>query len=233
VAAHLRIPDLLRTGIAGPGDEPIEVYWLHTTAIAGPDDVTGFDGVWVVPGSPYQSTEGVLSALRGARTTGVPLLGTCGGFQHLLLEFARNVCGLHSVEHAEVHPESAELLIVPLDCKLFGEEATVVIAGGTTAAGFMGAGRSTERYFCSFGLNGEFEPILAANGLVISGRDERGGARVVELPGHPFYVGTLFQPELSSDATWVHPLVAGFAAAVRRHASTRSVAATTAMAVGR
>jgi CTP synthase (UTP-ammonia lyase) len=54
---------------------------------------------------------------------------------------------------------------------------------------------------------------------VVSGRDERGDVRVAELPGHPFCLGSLFQPELSSDPTWVHPLIVGFAAAVRSHAA--------------
>jgi len=58
-----------------------------------------------------------------------------------------------------------------------------------------------------------------AGGLVMSGRDELGDARIAELPDHPFFVGSLFQPELSSDTTWVHPLIAAFAAAVRAHAA--------------
>jgi CTP synthase (UTP-ammonia lyase) len=83
----------------------------------------------------------------------------------------------------------------------------------------MGAGPSTERFFCRFGLAGRYEPILEAHGLVISGRDDGGDARVAELPDHPFYVGSLFQPELASDPTWVHPLIAAFAQAVREHAA--------------
>jgi CTP synthase (UTP-ammonia lyase) len=54
--------------------------------------------------------------------------------------------------------------------------------------------------------------------LVISGQDELGDARVAELPDHPFYVGSLFQPELSSDATWVHPLIRAFTTAACEHA---------------
>jgi len=95
----------------------------------------------------------------------------------------------------------------------------VTIAEGTTAARVMGAGPTTERYFCRFGLNADYEAVLVAHGLVISGREETGDARVAELPDHPFFVGSLFQPELSSDATWVHPLIGGFAAAVRAHAA--------------
>ena len=215
VEAHGRIPTLI--GATGPA-EPIEVYWLHSTSIAHPDDVRGFDGIWIVPGSPYAHPDGVLAAIEAARTGGIPLLGTCGGFQHLLIEFARNVCGLANVTHAEIDPDADELLLVALRCTLFGEEATVTIADGTLAGRLMGAGPASERYFCRFGLNSDYEATLVAHGLVISGRDDDGDARVAELPGHPFFLGSLFQPELSSDVTWVHPLIAGFADAVRAHA---------------
>jgi CTP synthase (UTP-ammonia lyase) len=218
VQAHAKIPVLVQA-LATGAEEPIELYWLHSNDISGPDDVDGFDGIWVVPGSPYDNVEGVITAIEAARIGGIPLLGTCGGFQHLLLEFARNVCGLAAIEHAEQHPEASELLLVPLECKLFGEEATVTIVEGTMAAAVMGAGPTTERYFCRFGLNPDYVDVLVAHGLVISGRDGFGDARVAELPGHPFYIGSLFQPELSSDGTWVHPLIAAFAAAVRRRAA--------------
>jgi CTP synthase (UTP-ammonia lyase) len=214
VLAHARIPGLIRV-LATGSDEPIEPYWLHTTTITTPDDLAGFDGIWVVPGSPYANTDGVLTAIRTARTERIPLLGTCGGFQYLLLEFARSVCGLSTVEHGESNPDGADLLLVPLECKLFGEEDTVIVAEGTTAAAAMGPGPSTERYFCRFGLNAAYEQRLRGRGLLISGRSIDGGARIAELPDHPYYVGALFQPELASDLTWVHPLITAFAGAVR------------------
>ena len=218
VQAHQRIPALVSalSTAAGPA---IEVYWLHSTDIAAPDDVAGFDGVWVVPGSPYQSTHGVLAAIRAARTREIPFLGTCGGFQHLLLEFARDVCGLTSAGTAEESADAAEQLIVPLKCSLLGEESTVVIGPGTLAATVMGPGPTTERYFCRYGLNPDYLDILQRHGLVFSGHDDRGEVRLTELPGHPFCMASLFQPELSSDPTWVHPLIAAFAAAVRSHAA--------------
>jgi CTP synthase (UTP-ammonia lyase) len=210
---------MLLEALSTSADEPIEVYWLHSTDVAAASDVAGFDGIWVIPGSPYESREGVLSAIEAARTGGIPFLGTCGGFQHLLLEFARNVCGLAGVDSVEERPDCPEPLIVPLDCSLLGEEATVMISSGTTAARLMGIGPSTERFFCRYGLNADYLATLQHHGLVISGRDSLGAPRVAELPDRGFYLGTLFQPELSSDATWVHPLIAGFATAVRAQAS--------------
>jgi CTP synthase (UTP-ammonia lyase) len=218
VLAHARIPGLIRV-LATGSDELIEPYWLHTTTITSPADLAGFDGIWVVPGSPYANTDGVLAAIQTARTERIPLLGTCGGFQYLLLEFARSVCGFGAVEHGEIDPDAEDLLLVPLECKLFGEEDTVIVAEGTTAARAMGPGPSTERYFCRFGLNVAYEKPLREHGLVISGRSLDGGARIAELPNHPYYLGALFQPELASDLTWVHPLIAAFAVAVRAQAA--------------
>lgn len=214
VLAHPRIPGLVRALATGT-DELIEPYWLHTSTITSPADLAGFDGIWVVPGSPYANADGVLTAIQTARTGRIPLLGTCGGFQYLLMEFARSVCGLSSVEHGEIDPAGTDLLLVPLVCKLFGEEDTVIVTEGTTAARAMGPGPSTERFFCRFGLNRVYEERLLARGLVISGRSLDGDARIAELPDHPYFVGVLFQPELASDLTWVHPLIAAFAGAVR------------------
>src|SRR5580693_1709178 len=195
VQAHAKIPAVI-DAMAGPAGPAIEVYWLRSTAIGGAGDVAGFDGVWVIPGSPYENTDGVLAAIRAARTGRIPLLGTCGGFQHL-----------------------------PLECSLLGEESTVVITPGTVAADAMGPGPTTERYFCRYGLNADYLEILQNHGLVFSGRDTSGEVRVAELPDHPFCVASLFQPELSSDPTWVHPLIAAFADAVRSHAAALAGAA--------
>jgi CTP synthase (UTP-ammonia lyase) len=213
VRAHARIPVLIeallqRESIA------LDPYWIATPDAAG-IDLTGFDGIWVVPGSPYDSFEGALTAARAARENGIPYLGTCGGFQHALLEYARNVCGLTTVHHAEVEPEAADLLITPLDCSLAGHEEAVMVVPGTLAARVLGPGRRTERYNCSYGLNPEYLETLTGAGLRFSGFDDSGHVRIVELPGHPFFLGTLFQPELQGDGSQPHPVLRAFAAAAK------------------
>jgi CTP synthase (UTP-ammonia lyase) len=218
VQAHARIPRLVEALGIGAGD-PVELYWLPSAAVSNAADVTGFDGIWVVPGSPYEHRDGVLAAIQAARVNGIPFLGTCGGFQHLLLEFARNVCGLSGADNAEERPDASPLLIVPLECSLLGEEAAVVVQAGTLAAALMGEGPAVERFFCRYGLDERYLEELVGHGLVVSGRDVTGAVRLIELPDHPFFLGSLFQPELSSDETWVHPLIGGFIAAVRAHAS--------------
>jgi CTP synthase (UTP-ammonia lyase) len=222
VRAHARIPALVdallrRDGIA------LDPYWIATPDAAA-CDLGRFDAIWLVPGSPYDSADGAIAAVRTARERGLPFLGTCGGFQHALLEFARNVCGLSGVENGEVTPEAAEQLIVPLECSLKGHEEAVMIAPGTLAARISGAGRRTERYHCDYGLNAEYLERLSTAGLAFSAFDDSGQVRIAELPGHPFFMGTLFQPELQGDGTQPHPIIAALGMAAAQHAGERILA---------
>jgi CTP synthase (UTP-ammonia lyase) len=218
VRAHVRIPALLGA-LRDRYQLDLDPYWIATEDIADQHDLDGFDGVWLLPGSPYRSEAGALAAARFARERGVPLLGTCGGFQHAVLEFARNVCGLAGVEHGENTPDAADLLIVPLACSLADHEAAVRVAAGSLAEAILGAERTVERYRCSYGLNSGYLAALTARGLRISGVDEDGEPRIAELPGHPFYLVTLFQPELAGDLTRPHPIIRAFAAAVAARTS--------------
>lgn len=227
VLAHGRIPVALARAATDLGLEPdgIRPVWVESDQVAGFPDLAGLDGIWVVPGSPYRDEAGALAAIRTARTTGVPFLGTCGGFQHAVLEYARSVLGL-DVDHAE-DPSGAVAgsIIVPLACSLVGQQGQVVAVPGTRAAQILGDAPRTERYFCSYGLDERFRARLAEAGLVFSAADGAGDVRMLELPGHPFYLASLFQPELSSDASWVHPLIRAFAAAALGHASAGNPAA--------
>jgi CTP synthase (UTP-ammonia lyase) len=219
VRAHLRIPQLLRTLLERDG-VAVDAYWLPSEDV-GAGTVAGFDGVWAVPGSPYRSEAGALAAIRDARELGIPFLGTCGGFQHALLEFARHACGLGRVEHQENRPEASDCVIVELACSLVGHEVAVRVEPGTLAESVLRADRVFERYLCAYGPAERYLDVLQAHGLVFSGRDDAGDVRIVELPGHPFFLGTLFQPELAGDGTRAHPVVRAFVAAAADHAARR------------
>ena len=227
VQSHVRIPGLLeavreRDGLL------VEAFWIPTDEVG--DGLTGFDGVWLLPGSPYKSESGAVAAVRSAREEGIPILGTCGGFQHMLLEYARNVCGLKEAKHAENEPggngpggngpggnePADDLLIMPLACSLAGHEAEVAVTPGSFAERLMGTPRSVERFNCAFGPNPAYLDVLRRNGLRFTGHDGDGQVRIAELPGHPFYFATLFQPELAGDGTRPHPVIAAFAAAASR-----------------
>ena len=212
VRAHTRIPALIDS-LAHRDQLVLDAYWIPTEDAAAPGAVEGFDAIWVTPGSPYRSEAGAVAAARTAREQRVPYLGTCGGFQHALLEFARNVCGLTGVAHGENQPGADDLLITEMACSLVGHEATVGIAPGTLAERVIGAERTVERYHCSYGLNPAYREVLRAHGMVFSGLDESGEVRIAELRDHPFFLITLFQPELAGDGTRPHAIIRALAAA--------------------
>ncbi|MFE9631485.1 hypothetical protein [Streptomyces sp. NPDC006463] len=224
VKSHTRIPVLL-DALASRDGLVLDAYWIPT-GDAGAEAAAGtparFDAVWVLPGSPYVSEAGVLAAIRVAREEGIPFLGTCGGFQHALLEYARTVCGRGDAAHAENDPEAADPVITPLACSLVGHEGLVRTEPGSLAEAALGAERSMERYHCNYGPSPRHLPELAAHGLRLSGHDEDGQVRIAELPGHPFFLATLFQPELHGDGTRPHPIIRAFAAAAVAHAARRT-----------
>lgn len=191
----------------------IDARWLPTPAVAGPDGpalLASCDGLWIAPGSPYDSLDGALRAIRHAREEGTTLLATCGGFQHVVLEHARNVLGMTDAAHAEVDPEAASAVVTRLECSLVGRTGTVTLRPGSRAARWCGDTRRIEEYRCSYGVAPGFAAQLDRGGLSVSGRDDDGTVRVVERASHPGFVATLFVPQMGSRAGAPHPLVTGF-----------------------
>jgi CTP synthase (UTP-ammonia lyase) len=190
--------------------------WVPTGAIGDPArSLGGFNGVVIAPGSPYASLDGALAAIRHARERGMPLVAMCGGFQHVVLELVRNVLGLEDAGHAELSPDVEQLAVTPLTCSLAGQRRVVRIVPGSRAADIYGVERAVEPYFCSYGLNPALEPRLEVAGTRISGRDEDGNARIVELDSHPFFLATLYVFQAREDRRSQHPLTAAFLAAAR------------------
>jgi CTP synthase (UTP-ammonia lyase) len=91
----------------------------------------------------------------------------------------------------------------------------VTVLPGTRAAELYGAGEAIEKYYCNYGVNPDYARHLVDGGLTVSGVGEGGEIRIVELRGHPFFLATLYLPQARSSAAAPHPLVVGFAAAVR------------------
>jgi CTP synthase (UTP-ammonia lyase) len=214
VPAHRAIPGALERAAALLGQT------VATTWIASPawdDDAVGqagaFDGLWCVPGSPYASMDGALAAIRAAREGGIPFLGTCGGFQHALIECVRTVRGKADADHAESNPNTMLPLIAPLTCPLRGARGTIRFIPGSRISAIYDREQATEEYYCGYGVNPQFESILDDGALYITGRDAEGAARVVELDDHPFYIATLYQPERATLAGGTHPLINAFVAA--------------------
>jgi CTP synthase (UTP-ammonia lyase) len=222
VPAHVAIPQALDLA-AGVLGCCVRAEWLPTEQLTGDlsEQLAAFDALWCVPASPYASMDGALRGIQFAREQGRPFLGTCGGFQHALIEYARNVLGLIDADHAESNPETSLPLMVALECALVEATGTVVLQDGSRVAALYGQREVVEAYHCRFGLNPHYEGLLAGTNLRIVGRDSGGEVRIVELESHPFYVATLFQPERSAFKGHAHPLIIAYVgAALGRRAGT-------------
>ena len=219
VTAHVAIPRALELARDATGAE-ISWTWVPTTTIHDAcQDLSTFAAIWVVPASPYASMAGALAAIQFARETGRPFLGTCGGCQHALIEIARHACGAPAADHAETNPGGSELVITPLACALVEKTAEITFAPGSRLHALCGGKPATEGYHCRYGLNPQWRARLEAAGLRFTGFDAAGEVRAAELPAHPFFLVTLFQPERSALRGETHPLIAGFVRATSTAAS--------------
>ena len=226
-ATHTASTSALQHAAARLGHD-VAVDWVPTVEITSVDAprIGGADALLIAPGSPYEHMDGALLAITYARTSDVPMLGTCGGFQHLVVEYARNVLGVRDAEHAESSPDATTQVITPLTCSLFGQRMNVEVRPGTKAFDAYGRTQTTERYYCNFGLNPAYVEQLVHAGLMVSGVDQDGEVRILEHPGLRFFMGTLFVPQTSSAAGDPHPLVLALveAAASRVNASNEPIA---------
>ena len=187
----------------------LEATWVSTAKI-GPDLFERFSAIWVAPGSPYKNLEQTLWAIRHARKNKVPCLGTCGGFQHMVLEYARNGLGFREAQHAEYDPDSSTLFITELECALAGRVMRLKFEPGSRVAAIYGALTAQERYYCNFGVNPDCVDALKEGHMRFTGSDAEGEIRVMELPDHPFFIGTLYVPQARSTPERPHPLVTAF-----------------------
>jgi len=194
IAAHRAIP-LALANAASALDVDLVFDWVASDAIRDVRRLDGFDAFWVAPGSPYRSLDGALRAIGHARTTGRPFLGTCGGFQHAVLEFARHVLDWPDAMHAESDPGVGRPVIAALACALVEARGSVTLAPGSRIAKAYGAPTAPTIYRCRYGLNPAFRAALTAGPLRGTAEDEQGDLRAIELDGHPFFVATLWQPE--------------------------------------
>jgi CTP synthase (UTP-ammonia lyase) len=218
--AHVAIPRALELARHNLGVR-LDWDWIATDLVfEAARTLDGFAGIWVVPGSPYRDMNGALGAIRYAREERVPFLGTCGGFQHALIEFARNVAGIGDADHAETAPaisapgksatgervEGPSLVITPLSCSMVEASDEISFTPGSRLHGLFAGQPARGEYHCNYGPN----PHLESAGLRFTGFAGNGDIRAGELPSHPFFIGTLFQPERSALRGERHPVIEAF-----------------------
>ena len=186
----------------------VDMRWVGTDDPNFQRTVERADAAWALPGTPYVNDAAAYVAITHARTTGQPFLGTCGGFQYAMVEYARNVAGWTGAGHAETEPDADELVVDHLACSLFGEQRTVTMVPGTKLAQICGTAPFVGFHFCNFGVPDSQMARLVEHGVIVSAHTEDAAVEGIELPDHPFFVATLFQPQMAAlHSEGVHKLV--------------------------
>ena len=225
--AYLSVAEALTHGGIENGVH-VDIRWIDSETVTdenAPEILSGCDGVLVPGGFGSRGVEGKISAVRYARETGVPFLGICLGMQMAVVEFARNAAGLAGAHSSELDPGTAYPVI-----DLMPDQVGVTEKGGTMrlgswpcelvpgsrAAAAYGCERVDERHRHRYEFNNDYREKLTAAGLALTGLSPDGRlVEIVELPGHPWFVGVQFHPELKSRPNRAHPLFREFIAAAK------------------
>ena len=188
-------------------------HWVATDS-AEARSLGDASGVWLLPGTPYRDAESAFAAIRHCLATGTPLLGTCGGFQHALVELARSRAGVAHATHGESDPNAADPVVSRLACSLIGEVRLVTPIAGTRFASICGSEPFEGFHYCSFGLDPAYVEPLERAGVVVGATAPDAGVEAIELPEHPFFLATAFQPQVGAGARGrLGPLLEAFVAA--------------------
>ena len=232
VGKYVEFPDaykslneaLLHGGIAN--DSAVELVYVNAEgAEAGswPREIFEVDALLVPIGFGRRGTEGKIRAIRYAREHKVPFFGICLGMQCMVIEYARNVCGIKDATSSEFDPETEQAVIYKLRDLLGVEEmgGTMRLGAypcrlkeGTLARQIYGVAEISERHRHRYEVNQKYLPALVEHGLVVSGLSPDGKfVEMVELPDHPWFLGCQFHPEYKSKPTEPHPLFVSYIAA--------------------
>lgn len=230
--SYISVLEAVKHAAAAVGRRP-EIQWLNAGKYEKDPralrELQGFHGIIVPGGFGARGVEGKIAAIRFCRERKIPYFGLCYGMQLAVVEFARNVAGLEGAHTTEVSPSAPHPVIdiLPeqkehLKQKRYGASMRLGayparIAKGTLAAKAYRAESVSERHRHRFEVNPEYIELIAAKGLIFSGTSpDRQLMEIAEIPGHPFFLGTQFHPELKSRPLSPHPLFVAFAKAAAR-----------------
>jgi CTP synthase len=213
----------------------VDLHYVDSEELQNNDDLEGllggFDAILVPGGFGDRGLEGKIRAIRYAREHQVPFFGICLGMQMAVVEFARHACGIHEANSVECDPETLEPLIhlMPDQHGVVDKGATMRLGAyachlleGSLAHDVYGSLEISERHRHRFEVNNAYRTRLQGAGLVLSGLspDQR-LVEMVELSGHPFFLGCQFHPEFKSRPHAPHPLFVRFIRAAYDRASKR------------
>ncbi|MEO8277066.1 MAG: CTP synthase [Thermoanaerobaculia bacterium] len=244
VGKYVELPDAYKSlnealahgGVAN--ETKVELVYINAEELeAGnwPRALFEVDGLLVPIGFGKRGTEGKIRAIRYAREHQVPFFGICLGMQCMTIEYARNVCGIKDATSTEFDTDTAQPVIFKLRDLLGVEEmgGTMRLGAypcdlkeGSLARAIYGTDSVSERHRHRYEVNHKFLATLQEHGLVVSGRSPDGKfIEMVELPGHPWYLGCQFHPEYKSKPTEPHPLFVSYIAAALAEQQKRQGAA--------
>jgi CTP synthase len=212
---------LLHGGLAH--ETKVNITWIESERLGWPDAIAAleqFDGILVPGGFGKRGVEGMLCAIRYARECKVPYFGICLGMQTMVIEYARNVCGLANANSTEFDPATSNRVIYKLR-ELKGVDELggtmrlgaypCVLEEGSVARAAYGTAAISERHRHRYEFNREFEGVLEENGLKLTGETPDGVyVEICELADHPWYLGCQFHPEFKSKPLEPHPLFNAF-----------------------
>jgi CTP synthase len=208
----------------------VKIEWIESERLEWPQCRTmlrNFDGVLVPGGFGKRGIGGMLNAIRCAREEKVPYFGICLGMQTMVIEYARNVCGLKDADSTEFDPGTPHRVIYKLrELKGVDELGGTMrlgaypcrLAPGSLAEKAYGAEQISERHRHRYEFNREYEDVLTRNGLRLTGQTpDSVYVEICELPDHPWFLGCQFHPEFKSKPLEPHPLFAAFLGAALNH----------------
>jgi len=213
----------------------VNIEWVDAEKVEKEKDaeifLKGVDGVLVPGGFGERGIEGKIKAVKWAREKKIPFLGICLGMQCAVIEFARNVCGMEGANSTEFSPNTPYPVIdlLPEQRKIENKGGTMRLGGyplrilpGTLLHTLYGEGEFTERHRHRYEVNPQFVEKLKEKGLIPSGISPDGRlVEVVELKGHPFFIGCQYHPEFKSKPVSPHPLFRGLIAAAKARKLTK------------
>jgi CTP synthase len=223
---------LLHGGLAH--DAKVNITWIESESLKWPQaiaDLEGYDGILVPGGFGRRGVEGMLCAIRYAREFELPYFGICLGMQTMVIEFARNVCGLTAANSTEFDPATPDRVIYKLR-ELKGVDELggtmrlgaypCLLADNSVARHAYGKAEISERHRHRYEFNREYEAVLKQRGLRLTGETPDGVyVEICELPGHPWYLGCQFHPEFKSKPLEPHPLFRAFIGAALEYQQRR------------
>ncbi len=188
----------------------IDACWVENDQIVELD-LHQIDGFFIAPGAPDEPHNHIVQAITFARENKIPLIATCGGFQRVVVEFLQQKIGYSgALSYQELDPNAQDPLFIQMSCQIQPEFHSVHIIANTRTEECYQKEQSFESFYCRFGVNPLYWPILNPHSIVIAGLDEKAIPRVIELNDHPFFIATLYVPQVLSSPGQPHPLLTGF-----------------------